>query len=222
MLKNAKYSEKYTMLKDFIPEIVLEVKKDLKNEHLSKDKAFLRQYFEGKAVARLTNEDLVAGYTKAFADEELENLREFVTTRWILKNTEIYQHFEMHLRSVAPTFTDLEILELKVAQEVKNKAIEAFGSVKSYIFSVLNSVVYPKEVFDEFAEQARKEQGKAREEKKLEIEERDLQVLQTKHERETRRLTDKYEKKLQGFQKKYDNDIASLKKQIRNLQQKLS
>ena len=168
----------------------------------------------------MTNEELVDGYIEALKKKD-NDLYEFIATRWVLKNSEIYQYFEMHLRSVAPNFTELEELKPDLSKDLKDKAIAEFGAVKAYIFSVLNSVVFPKAIFDEFNEQAKNEMSQTQEQEKLESEERDLKVLKTKHERELRRLTDKYEKKLSGIQKKYINDTESLKKQIRNLQKKL-
>ena len=217
MLKNATYATKFEMLKDFIPFIVIGIKKDLKNEHLKENKAFLRTYFENTSLQRLTNEDLIKGYSEALGKEG-EGFGEFISTRWVLKNGDMYHFFESCLRVLDPNFSDLEILELDKSQELQKKASAEFGHIRTYIFSVLNSVVYPKEVFDELDKLAHEEMGNIDKTEKQEVEERTIKALEAKHEREIRRLKDKCEKKLSGLQKKYCVDVEKLKKQIRSLQ----
>ena len=220
MLKDATYDEKFSLLADFVSVIILDLKRDLKNDHLKKDKSFAHKYFGNIAIPRLTNDELVDGYTKALEEKDAD-LYDFIATRWVLKNSDVYQYFEMHLRSIAPNFSELEELEPGQSKDLRDKAVAEFGASKAYIFSVLNSVVFPKDVFDDFSVQAKDELSKTKDQEKNEAEERDLKVLKTQHERELRRLNDKYEKKLSGMQRKYINDTESLKKQIRNLQKKL-
>ena len=99
MLKDATYKEKYNALKNWMPAIVDVVKKDLKNEHLKTDFVFAKRYFAGKNLNKLTNEELVAGYASAIQQEEKgEEIAEFITNRWLIKNSELYGFFEEELK----------------------------------------------------------------------------------------------------------------------------
>lgn len=222
MLKDATYNQKFALLKDFLPVIISEVKKDLKNEHLKNDRAFAKEHFPNKPIQRLSVEELIEAYSTALENEEIEQVKEFITHRWLLKNTHLYSFFEGKLRAIDPNFTELETIEMDKAETLKSEASQEFGPLLTYIFSVLNSVVFPKEVFDKLAIDAKEEMTNAKDKEEQEKEERTLQNLEARYEREMRRLTDKYEKKLLGLQKKYHNDIAALKKQISSLQQKLN
>lgn len=217
MLKDADYKEKFQLLSPWMVAIIDVVKKDLKNEHLKKDKVFFKKHFPGKQLKSLTSEELSQVYTAVIADGE-ENLGEFITTRWLLKKTEVYDLFEERLRSVNPKFDEIEELELDFSRELVQESSRSFDPVSTYIFSVMNSVVFPEEAYKELEKTALAFQEEEKGAITREQEERDLEVLQKKHEREISRLVDKYEKKLSGIQKKYLNDTENLKKRIAVLQ----
>ncbi len=220
MLKDSTYSQKLTILKKWIPNIVEEIKRDLKNDHLKKDKQFCKTYFSTCDVARISTDDLSAGYRKAAENEAVEeNLAEFIGNRWLLKNTDIYDFYEFHLSKIDENFTELEVLEPEAAEKLVNASVHEFGPVKSYIFSVLNSVVFPETHFKKM-EKLAEDQNKnvdGTKEKKAECSESDKN-----YERQIARLTDKYEKRLAGLENKYNKDVDALKKQIVLLQKKIS
>jgi len=223
MLKNTTYKEKFAMLSPWMPFIVEAIKKDLKNDHLRKDMAFVRQYFAGKNTNKITTEDLVQAYTHALANEENgEDLAEFVSNRWLLKHSDLYHHFEQELTKIDPNFSDLEVMEKEPSMAIMEKAVKEFGAPETYLFCVLNSVVFPDEVYkllNQRAEQHVKHSIAAAEEQKKQS---SAEAIQQDFEQQISRLTDKYEKKLQGMQKKYNTDTEILKKQITNLQRKLN
>ncbi|MBA3815256.1 MAG: hypothetical protein H0X29_01805 [Parachlamydiaceae bacterium] len=223
MLKNATHKEKFTLLKNWMPAIVDTVKKDLKNEHLKKDWAFVKQYFPGKNLNKLTAEEIAQAYIHVIENSEnAEELAEFISNRWLLKHTDLYYFFEKELSKISSDFNDLEELEKKQSIDIVEKAENEFGSPKTYLFSVMNSVVFPKEVFDALAVRAQASIKQEETEAKALDEMNSLQDMQRSYEQQIARLTDKYEKKLQGLQKKYSIDVEGLKKQVVTLQRKLT
>lgn len=222
MLKDITYSQKLTMLKSWINTIIEEIKKDVKQEHLKYDREFTKTYFSSANITKLTANELAVGYVQAIEkNDRVEELGEFLANRWLLKNSDMYEHFEEKLRQISPNFTELEVLEEKDAIKLMQDSINEFGAIKTYLFSVLNSVVFPETILKEL-------QHKAIDEKKTEEENREKAITETEeknkekfYQQQIARLTDKYEKRILGLEKKYHIDIATLKKQISTLQKKL-
>lgn len=222
MYKTASNKEKYAALQKWLPGIIDSVKKDLKNEHLRKDFAFIKKYFGSKNLNKITVEEMTDAYEKAIAQEEAgEALGEFITSRWLLKNSELYEFFERELTRINPNFTELEEIDLPTAQLLVKNSTEHFGAPATYIFSVLNSVVFPAEVFHQLEKSARHQKETHDKESDKISEKMTVDSMQKNFEKEMARLTDKYEKKLAGLQKKYLTDTEGLKKQVAQLQRKL-
>lgn len=221
MLKDATHKEKLDLLQDWLPYIIQSIKSELKNDHLKQDWNFVKTYFENKNVNKLTAEELVAGYQQALAKEEkASDIAEFIFNRWLLKNTELYQYFEDSLTKIDPNFTDLKELSQDKSLIIAEGSVRHFGAPKTYIFSVINSVVFPKTVFDQLRKQAAKSHEEESKEATIQKEQQSLAAMEKNHQLELARLTDKYEKKLLGLQKKYTLDTENLKKQIATLQRK--
>lgn len=223
MLKNANYQEKFQLLNPWIFKIIDTVKKDLKQEHLQQDGKFAKQHFQGKNIQKLTAEDLAPAYSQWIASGAPggEEIGEFIANRWLLKNTEIYNYFEEQLQNVNPEFNEIEELEKNLAQTIMDHSVEQFGALKTYIFSVLNSVVFPQTLLQRLHDLALAAQKQENTDTLHAKEKAAAENLEKTHEREIARLTDKYEKKLLGMQKKYIQDTERLKKQVVNLQKKL-
>lgn len=223
MIKDSTYKEKFVHLKKWMPHIVESVKKDLKNEHLKNDWGFVKNYFPGKNPNKLTAEELAEAYAHAIENsEKAEELAEFVSNRWLLKHSDLYYHFEKELTKITPDFNDLQELDKQKSLELMEGAIPLFGALHTYLFCILNSVVFPKEVYDTLSERAEKSVEMAKMEAKANAEMKSLEDMQRSYEQQIARLTDKYEKKILGLQKKYAIDTDGLKKQIATLQRKLS
>ena len=223
MLKDASYKEKINMLQKWIPQIIETIKKDLKNDHLKQDFLFAKQYFLNKNVNKLTTEELVEGYTQAIAgSEKAEELAEFLSSRWLLKNTELYHYFEEKLSQINPDFSEIVEIEPKKAQEIISESVQQFGASRTYLFSILNSVVFPKEVYTNLAKDAEKSEQDEKVAAKELQEKQTLETIQRQCDQTVARLTDKYEKKILGLQKKYLQDTEMLKKQISQLHRKIS
>lgn len=222
MLKNATYKEKFVALKEWLPAIIDQIKRDLKMEHLKKDALFCKKYLPGINSQKATVEELVEAYTAALKDSEhAEALAEFLSQRWLLKNTEMYEYFEKELSAINPNYTEIELIDLNKSRQIAQGSVKEFGSLRTYLFSVINSVVFAEQVFQELAQQAQTEKKAEEEEAIHYAEKQSLEKMQQQHEQQISRLTDKYEKKLSGLQKKYVQDTELLKKQIAAFQRKL-
>ena len=222
MYKNATYQEKFTGIRDWMPAIVDVIKRDLKNDHLRNDLYFVKTFFSSKNLNKITNDELAEAYIKALTTEtKAEEIGDFITSRWLLKNTELYELFERRLSQLSPDFTALEELDLATSQEIAKEAVKDFGATKTYIFSVLNAVVFPEAVFKQLRDQALQELKSDKVHQEITAEKMSIEKMQQVFERDFARLTDKYEKKLAGMQKKYLVDVEGLKKQIAALQRKL-
>lgn len=222
MLKNATYKEKLNLLEDCFPQMIRTIKTELKNDHLKQDRRFAKIYFPNKNLNKISQEELLEGYLKALNQEEKsDEIAEFIFNRWLLKNTDIYQYFEEALTKIDPNFTELQEIDQNKSQIIANESVRQFGPLRTYLFAVINSVVFPKTVYDRLKQQAKQDIHEKVLEEQSQKEERDLETLHKNQQQEIARLTDKYEKKLLGLQKKYLQDTESLKKQIAALQRKL-
>jgi hypothetical protein len=223
MLKDATYKEKCVMLKSWMPQIIETIKKDLKNEHLKNDMKFMKKYFTGKNINKLVAEDLVHAYSIALEQEEnAEGIAEFLTNRWLLKNTELYNYFENALSKISSDFTQITEIDKDRSREIIEGSITHFGAPRTYLFAVMNSVVFPKEIYEDLDQLAKEslkkmEQDEATHQKQLAHE-----SLVQHHEEQMARLKDKYEKKLLGMERKYIQDMEALRKQIAALQKRLN
>lgn len=213
MLKESTYPLKYQMIKHCLPSLILSIRRDLRQDHLKKDKAALKEYFQGKNPNKLTVEELAEGYAPLLEGGN-EDLWEFIAERWLLKHTDVYYFFEEKLKEIDEEFTSLEEIELEKARSIADESVRLFGAEKTLIFGVLNEVVFPKEIYNDL-EKAAKEAPRVHEKPENILPPQDYSA-------EIKRLENKYEKKLLGLQKKYERDVAALKKQVSALQKKLA
>jgi hypothetical protein len=220
MLKETGYQEKFLMLAPWMMEIVDVVKKDLRNEHLKIDRNFCKRYFLGKNLNQIELSEMCDAYQKDIAEGNV-GLGEFIATRWLLKNGDIYGYFESSLKSITTDFEKLDVLPTDVSTALCEKSVKDFGAVRTYLFSVFNSVVFPSTVYEKLRERALKENKTVSEQAEKEHEIASLESLQKRHAREVASMQDRYEKKLNGMQKKYHSDVDALKKQIQTLKLKL-
>ncbi|MBA3720914.1 MAG: hypothetical protein H0W88_00760 [Parachlamydiaceae bacterium] len=222
MYKNASYKEKYAEIQEWLPLIIETVKKDLKNEHLKKDFLFIKKYLATKNINKLTTQDLTEAYQSAIANEDNgEALAEFITSRWLMNNSELYDYFEQRLTQINPDFGAIEEIDMPTAQSIIKDSTAQFGAPHTYLFAILNSVVFPAEAFQKLKKDAKHDVQQKIDETSSLSEKMSIENSKKNQEREIARLTDKYEKKLSGLQKKYIVDTDSLKKQVAQLQRKL-
>lgn len=222
MLKEATYKEKFVLLADWLPNIIETIQKDLKNEHLKNDPRFTKTYFNNKNPHKLTTAELTSGYNQALNSEEnAEPLGEFIANRWMIRHTDLYHFFEERLRRINPNFTEMTEIEPHAARTLMEDAINEFGARNVYLFSIINSVVFPAQIYEQLRRRAHESAEIERVEAEIQAEKHSIESMQQSHEQQIARLTDKYEKKIQGMQKKYTLDVEALKKQIASLQRQL-
>lgn len=223
MLKNTSYKDKLAMLSPWLTDIVDTIKKDLRQEHLGRDWNFVKQYLGGKNPNKATVEELSEAYKNAVANgENGEDIAEFICNRWMLKHTDLYSHFEQELSKLFPNFSELEEIDEAHSKTLVANAVKEYGAPNTYQFCVINSVVFPKKVFEELSKKAASEADHAKKEETAKQELKTIEDCKTNYEQQIARLTDKYEKKLGGLQKKYTTDVDALKKQLATLQRKLT
>ncbi len=223
MLKEATYKEKFQILKKWMPEIADSVKKELKNDHLKKDWMFAKKYFAGKNLNKITTSDLADGYVSAIANEEkAEEIGEFISSCWLLKNGEIYHYFEEELKKINPDFSSIEKLDPADSKKIALGAAEEFGAFKTYVFSILNSVAFQDAELKQLESFAEKDLLGNKVKEEAEEKHQSIEGATKAFDLKLARLTDKYEKKILGLQKKYTEDVGAYKKQIAILQAKLN
>ena len=221
MYKQASYKEKFLDLDEWMSQLIDSVKKELRNDHLKKDVYFVKKFLQAKNIHRVTGDELAQAYRKAIQEEEKgEAIAEFIASRWLLKNSEMYDFFERALTQISPDFANIDELDAQQAQEMIEASAGRFGVLNTYLFAVLNSVVFPADSFLALKIRAREDRQSVTKEEQF------LEQLTGEEERRSfelaiARLTDKYEKKLSGLQKKYVNDVDTLKKQVAVLQRRL-
>lgn len=220
-MKETTYQQKFQTLETWMPSLIHAIKKDLRQEHLKNDVAFVRQHFQTKNPAKITAEEMIEVYPKLVVEGN-EALGEFMATRWLIKQGDLYQYFEGELSKINPNFAELKSIDQPVAQKMMQSAVSQFGATNTYLFSLLNSVVFPDSVYQELDLLARQETAdnaeKSASDAKLQAAAKEqLDLTQT-----LARLTDKYEKKLQGLEKKYLQDTEALRRQVASLQRQLA
>lgn len=223
MYKESTYAQKMELLNEWMESIFEEVKKDVKTHHLKEDHLFLKQNFPGKNLRDLTVAEMVPVYNNVFASGEVgERAGEFIAHRWMLKHTEIFDQFVRELTQINPDYSAIEEINPGKAEEIIERAVSVFGAPKTYIFAVMNSVVFPASAFENLRKLAQTQQKVLKENAVEEAEKKGVDDLKRHYETQISRLTDKYEKKLSGMQKKWETDVSALKKQVSTLQRKLN
>jgi hypothetical protein len=206
----------FETIQPWLNRVLAAIKKDIKSEHLPSNPPFYRTYFGNKPIHRLTSEEIFAAYAKELVQGNAD-LGDWVVNRWVFQHGELYEHFAERLSQINPEFSEIKALSEEESNQVLEGAVEAFGAMAVYLFSILNGVVFPKPVLDKLAETAKHEA----EQEKMEAEKHQAeQSLVAEIERQKREIA-RLENRVSGVQKKYTNDIEALKKQIRALQQRL-
>ncbi|GAB4228435.1 MAG: hypothetical protein Tsb0021_05740 [Chlamydiales bacterium] len=221
MLKEASYQDKFCLLVPFTSTIILDIKKDLKALHLKNDPIFAKKHFPGKLISRITNEEILKVYTSLIESTKDEEMLEWISNRWLLLHTDIYYAFEQEISVIYPNFSEISSLQDDLARSLVAKGIQSFGSLKTYIFSVLNSVVYSEQIFQDLRKEALISLN-TNEKIISETQSQDLETLHHDHQKELAKCKDHYEKRINGLLKKYERDTLALKKQITLLHRKLS
>lgn len=220
MTQDSTFADKYTLIAPWIPRLVGSIKGDLKREHLKRDLAFVKGHFSTRDINRIGIDELTTVYSKVLCGAGAEGTGELVSNLWLLKHGEIYRYFETELSKLASDFTALETIADDKAQPIIDGGVGEFGAMDTYLFAVLNSVVFTEAAYAKLKRLALDELAHRAKEVKTSVAPDEASVK--KHEREMARLQEKYEKKLVGLQQKYLHDVDVLKKEVTRLRQKLA
>ena len=211
----------FETLSPWLPQILQTLKREIKAEHLSKNPSFYRTYFGTRPQNRLTSEEISLAYEKELLQGN-EELTEWVINRWVFNHGEIYRYFAEQLSQIHTDFDEIKNLNEGQSEAILSGALTSFGALPTYLFSVLNRVVFPEAVLQRLREKAEQEEKVQKTEAAALGEKQALDQVIAHHEREMSRLQEKCEQKIAGAMKKYTTDIHALKQQIRALQQRLN
>lgn len=211
-IKDATYLQKMELLTPYHREILESVKKDLKQEHIGKDKSVHKQLFGNKPLHRIELEEMLTIYSPLLLSSE--ELGEFVSSRWVLKNIEIYEYFGQKLEQIESDFEQLTQIEETLARSIVEEAIGKFGAKATYFFCLLNSVVLPSGEFRILEERSKSAEHSG-------IEKTSDGSAKVWSEEQVRRLEERYRQKLAGMERKYSLEVLALKKHISHLSKKL-
>lgn len=202
-------------LKNWIFVVLETIKKDIKSEHLGSDPQFYRAHFGNRPQNRLTTEEIFAVYEKELLKGNRE-LAEWVVNRWVFKNGDLYQVFAERLSEIHPEFDKIQNITDQQSEKVLEGTVETFGAISTFLFVLLNGVVFPESVKAKLLKLAENERDMKSEQAQMNENKHGLEKILAAKDREIARLHDK----IAGVQKKYDRDIGVLKKQIKVLQSK--
>ena len=153
MIWQAPYQKKFQFLQNSFSSIIKEIEQDLKTLHLRSDKRFKVLHFSNHSPRSIPIEKLISVYHRELVETSNDPLSEFVANRWLLNNENIYQLFEEQLKKTTPDFDKITEIESSIAQKIIDDSISQFGVEKTLIFSILNSVVFPQEIYDQLKNQ---------------------------------------------------------------------
>ncbi len=203
----------FLSLQNWTTDVLNAIKKDIKSEHLGSNLAFYKTYFGNRPQNRLTTEEIFKAY-----DEELkkgnQELAEWVVNRWVFKNGDLYQIFAERLSEINPEFDQIQSISEEESAKVLAGTVEAFGAIPTFLFVLLNGVVFPESVREKLRGLAEAERSANEKKGEEAAGKEDLEKRIAAQTREIARLEDK----IVGVQKKYERDTLALKKQIRALQ----
>jgi len=206
----------FQALQNWTFEILNTIKKEIKSDHLHTDPVFYRTYFGSRPQNRLTSEEIFAAYEKELLKGN-EELADWVVNRWVFKHGDLYRHFAENLSRVNPDFDQIQQLTEAESEDILRGTAESFGAIPTFLFSLLNGVVFPQTILERLQKAAELEKASQNKEEEAHAEQQSLEKVLAAHQREIARLNDK----IAGVQRKYTADTEALKKQIKTLQQKL-
>ncbi len=221
MIKDLSLKLKFEFLGPVFAKVLHDIRKDVKQEHLKKDRDFVQRYFDKAHLGKVSAQEIFRAYSTEIVQEGNEDLASWVVSKWILKHAEMYEYFVIELSRVNPHFEEIQLLAMDVSKSMAAQAVDRFTLVDTYIFSVINAVAFPDEIFHHLKEQAQRLHEEQLN-KSASLDQVSIEELVLRHNEEILKLSDRYEKRLQAVSKKYIQDIDGLKKQLAILQKRLS
>ena len=213
MIAKSHYKSKFEILSPFMEEICRGIKKEIKQEFIQKGLIRTGEYgAEWKGISQF--------FCKKIEEEEDEKVGEWVASSWICRHGEIFQYFHEQLSLLDKQYDHLVEFPLDVEEKLKRDSLDRFGCLNTYLFCVLNSVVFSLKTFEELKSKSLEELISNKVEK-TDKKISSIEEMQKDFEKEKQKLEEKYEKRLQGILKKHQMEVEGYRKQIGQLQKKL-
>ncbi len=213
--------KKFTIIQPWINQILILLKKEIKNDHLQKYAQFLKENFAGKPIHKISQDEILLVYEKKLLEEDID-LSEWVISRWVYHNSEIYEYFFEELKKINEKVTEIESIDKEKSLSLLNGAYKKFSKEDLYIFSILNEVVFDPDVLKGLGEEALKEKLERKKTNSSKQIQSSIENVIKRQEEEMRRTKESYEKKLSSMKRRYFEDVEKLKEQISKLQKKMS
>jgi hypothetical protein len=220
MIKDISLKSKFEFLQPFLGTFFQDIRKDIRNEHLKRDVAFLQKHFAKKSIDKITSDEIDVVYQNEIINHGNEDLAKWVISKWILRHAEVYDFYVKELSKINPDFDQINNLDLEQAKFLASLSVDKFGLKDTLFFSVINSVVFPDVVFEHLKDQLLQKNNSV--EVSQVSDEISLKDIQKEHEAQMVKLTDRYEKRIQVISKMYQQDLEGLKKQIAQLQKRMA
>lgn len=218
MVKTMSFQEKIEKLAEWIPQILEEIKREIKRDHLRKAPIFSRRFFAGKNINTITTEEIVTVYTSLMKSGDSDFLDQ-IGYLWQLKHPELHPFFESNLKTISPNVSEITKIDDVFAAEIVEEAVTKFGAVNTYLFALLYEVALSDALFDNLRERAFEETRVTKIASEQEEEARNCEQLRMQHERLMARMREKYEKKLTALEDKYHTDVGRLRQELAELRQ---
>jgi hypothetical protein len=206
------WAGRFSLLSPWFSDIISDVKRDCKNEHLRLDSQFVRQHFGGTAVQRISLEEMRTVYLQQILAGH-ERLAEFVANRWLFRNMDLYRFFEQALEKISPEFDKITELTPEQADELIKQAAEKFDFEKVFCFVAINDVALPKEPFERLQRQALELLSK----RQKEMPANEDEEAEDRWRGEMDRMKERHEKKVAEITKKHQQEVQRLQKEISQL-----
>ena len=220
MIKDIVLKSKFAFLQEFFGKIIHDIRKDVRQEHLKKDRAFIQKHFGKNSIDKVSVEEMEKAYFTELSEEGNDDLSNWVISKWILKHAEVYEYFVTELTKVNPKFEEISLLDVETGKSIASRAVDKFGVEDTLIFSVLNSVAFSDQIFEALKDEALKQLAAKKDVIKKEGTV-SVEDLLKQHQIELSRLSERYENRLQAVSRKYIQDIEGLKKQLASMQKRL-
>ena len=204
-------------LRNWTPVVLEAIKKEIRQEALDLHPDFTQKYFGNRPKSKLTMQEIFSAFDTELSLKN-EELAEWVVSRWVFKHSDLYQFFVSKLSEIKEDFSSIKNLSEEESEKILKGAEDKFGPIEIYLFSLLNSVVFPQKILDRLEKRALEMKSENEEKSSSLKSDSGLEKAMQSQEREIQRLKGK----IDAMQKKYALDTESLKKQIQSLQRQLA
>lgn len=217
MIIESTFKNKFISLGLFSKEVIRDLKKEITKE-LSKKNSIVQKKLSGVSIGDGKDEvvDLFFNLVVEKGDEELG---EWLASSWVLKNSPIFKSFHKKISLISADYEKLTGFPTEKEEDLRESSIEEFGAIKTFIFSVLNSVVFSKKSMEDIRIRAEEE---ASDRKEISLSSNcSVEEAREIFEKEKKKILEKQEHKLLAVIKRHQVEVEGYRKQIGQLQKKL-